>query len=436
MTINLIRYLLETTLVWAALLIFYRAVLQGSDRWRLRRAYLLVSFLLGVTMPLLPSIHLHASAAARLPARLIDYMVPAASAAAQPSAAAAPALSYGQLALLVWLGVAALILGMSLYRLARHLRPAAGHGETFAGFRVVRSPTVNSPYAALGRIYLPLSLPPELERTALLHEAAHLRHGHFRERMLLLVGTALCWFHPLAWVYARLLAEVHEYEADAAVVREVPAKTYGRQLLHATLAPRPVLGLFSSPIKKRITMLTDSLPTHRLRPRHGTLLLLLLTALLFACTGEDLGEELVPNSAARDFSLPALQNDDTAPVPLNDEFPTFLHGFYSQVRYPSVAREARATGTVSVAARLTRDGEVESVSVTPAGAEGTPGNEALVVIGYSDTPGDYTVPATADHGLREEVERAFRAIGPFRPATSEGQPVPALLKFDVRFGIE
>ena len=111
------------------------------------------------------------------------------------------------------------------------------------------------------RRYLPTGLDPALEHTALLHEAAHLRHGHFYERLLLIVSCCALWFHSLVWMYARWRGTVHEVEADAAVAREVVVGTCGRQLLHVMLAPRIVPALFSSPLKQRIAMLTRPMPS-------------------------------------------------------------------------------------------------------------------------------------------------------------------------------
>ncbi|MGB3800544.1 MAG: M56 family metallopeptidase [Lewinella sp.] len=433
----LIPYFLEATLVWAALLVFYHFAFRHSSAWRTRRGFLLIAFGLGCGIPLLPSIALGGPVAvAQLPADLFAYLVPAVETGSDPATTGPTNYSWATLSLIVWLTGVVVGLGATVYRLAIHLRPVAKISERFQDYRVIRSLLVHSPYAAFGRIYLPEALDPELERMALLHEAAHLRAGHPYERLLLLAAAIVLWFHPLVWIYTRLLGEVQEFEADSVVAREVSPKIYGRQLLLATQSPGLVPALFSSPVKKRITMLTQPTTPHQVRAIHWTVLILLLGTLIVACTAEDLGDEIIPTAEAREFSLPELHNDQTAPVPENEEYSTFLHGFYAQVRYPAPERNAQKTGNVSVELHLSAEGAITYLGTEVVRESTSSNEETLVVIGYSDTEPQAPSVATAEDGLDEEVERAIRSIGNFKPATQNGEPVASVFKFGVRFGLE
>ncbi|WP_116106861.1 M56 family metallopeptidase [Lewinella sp. IMCC34191] len=439
MTFNILQYLLEATLVWAALLVFYLFVFRRTTDWRTRRGFLLAAVLAGVVIPLLPSFPVGSSAGVtQLPAHVLAYIVPAGGVDSNGGTSAGAALSWSDFGLTVYLAGLVGGIGLTVYRLAVHLRPAAKTEERFRGYRVVRRVMVRSPYAAFGRIYLPADIDPELERTALLHEAAHLRAGHHWERLLLTIATVILWFHPLVWLYSRLLGEVHEYEADAAVLREVPPKTYGRQLLLATQSSTLVPALFSSPLKKRIAMLTQQ-TNRRLRAAHWSVLFLLLGSLVVACTAEDLGADMIPAPEARVFTLPDLQNDETAPVPENMEYPTFLHGFYAQIRYPDVERNMGQVGTIATEVRLSAEGEIVDITSEIIGGTKAAGPESFVVVGYTENsqrPDFDPVITIPEYGLDEEVERAVRSIGKFRPATKDGLPVPALLKFEVQFSLE
>ncbi|MBO4525719.1 MAG: M56 family peptidase, partial [Bacteroidales bacterium] len=53
----------------------------------------------------------------------------------------------------------------------------------------------------------------------LLHEKAHIEFGHSIEVLLVNVLSALQWFNPAIWMLRADLQELHEYEADDAVLR-------------------------------------------------------------------------------------------------------------------------------------------------------------------------------------------------------------------------
>ena len=432
--------LIEATLVWLVLLLFYALAFRGNRQWAAHRRFLLFALALGAVLPLLPSVQLGGSvAAARLPADLLSFVVPAG--VGEASAAPATVATFGwPEVLLVIYGMGFLVgIGVAVYRLALLLRPVAQKEERHHGFRVVRSSSVRSPYAAFGTIYLPARLDPELECAALLHEAAHLRAGHPYERLAVLLVCLLLWFHPLPWLYARLLARVQEFEADAAVIGRLPIRDYGRQLLRATQAPSLVPALFSSPIKERITMLIQSNNTRRFRAAHWTVLLLLLASLFVACAGDAVTDELAPIGEAKVFNLEMLQHDENAPKPTNAEYPTFLHGIYSTIRYPEQDRNGGVVGTVAVEVSLSSEGEITAVKTELAGREGRAEVEDLVVTGYADrgAAADFAeVVADDAHGLHEEVDRAIREIGKFKPATENGVAIPSTLIFDVKFNLE
>ena len=52
------------------------------------------------------------------------------------------------------------------------------------------------------------------------HEQAHIRNRHSVDVLLVQLVCALQWFNPAAWALKRSLQEVHEYEADAAVLAD------------------------------------------------------------------------------------------------------------------------------------------------------------------------------------------------------------------------
>lgn len=114
------------------------------------------------------------------------------------------------------------------------------------------------------------------------HEQAHIRNRHSVDVLLAQLVCALQWFNPAAWALKRSLQEVHEYEADAAVLADGEnERQYQICLVQAALGGR--IGFVTSNFadcstKKRITMMrtSQSSPFVCLRA------LLMLPVILFA----------------------------------------------------------------------------------------------------------------------------------------------------------
>jgi hypothetical protein len=285
----------------------------------------------------------------------------------------------------------------------------------------------------------------DLENTALIHESSHLRARHHYDKTLLTLGSILLWFHPLMWAYQRLLATVHEYEADAAVLQQVPARTYGLQLLHCSLGPARGLGLFSSPLKQRIEMITNKTSGRKLRfiPLFG--LCLLLLSLAIACS--DVAEDV---HSPRSEEIPGLELivGDPEDVITPDEFPkpagleaeaptweTLMRGIYQEVRYPAAARKAGETGLVRLLVNISASGAVTNVTTIGMEAivdEDTSNN--LVVVGHSDVEkAEQEITAAP---FTKELDRMINALAPFTPAQLDGKPTAVQLTFDVQFKLD
>ena len=94
----------------------------------------------------------------------------------------------------------------------------------------------------------------------LTHEQAHTRLRHSLDVIFTSVVTLFQWWNPAAWLLCRELRQVHEYEADEAVIKEhVDVKQYQLLLIRKSVGDQ----LFSmannfnyQSLKKRIRMMT------------------------------------------------------------------------------------------------------------------------------------------------------------------------------------
>lgn len=155
---------------------------------------------------------------------------------------------------------------------------------------VLVSSRLVSPCSWMHWILLPeqtLTRPQEL-RTILLHEQAHVRFGHSWDMILAEVTARLLWFLPFVWMVRRELSDVHEFEADQAVLQAGVAQTaYDAVLVAQATGTRlqPVVNAFNqTQVKARLAMMYVKASSRRSQLKALWMLPLMgVVVLLFAC---------------------------------------------------------------------------------------------------------------------------------------------------------
>lgn len=93
----------------------------------------------------------------------------------------------------------------------------------------------------------------------IIHEKAHILRKHSLDVLLADIFTAMQWFNPAAWMMREDLRSIHEYEADAQVLKSgIDAKQYQLLLVKKAFGAngRSVSNNFNhGKLKKRITMM-------------------------------------------------------------------------------------------------------------------------------------------------------------------------------------
>lgn len=99
----------------------------------------------------------------------------------------------------------------------------------------------------------------ESGRAILLHEKAHIRCGHSADVCLVALCEVMQWFNPFVWLLSSSLSDVHEYEADAEVLKnDIDARSYQMLLIKKAVGSSSYTFANSfnhSLLKKRITMM-------------------------------------------------------------------------------------------------------------------------------------------------------------------------------------
>ncbi|MBK7408326.1 MAG: M56 family metallopeptidase [Saprospirales bacterium] len=174
-----------------------------------------------------------------------------------------------------------------LYRVSALIR--SGKKTRFREFTLVESHRVSTPFSFLGFLFWNPNhdYDPTEWQTVRAHEYAHIRQGHSVDLLLLEIIGIFCWWCPFWYGYNRALRNVHEYLADAVVIRQTPTREYGQLLIRQCLSqPAPALahGLrHHSQLKNRIAMMTKSNSSRMALAKYVTLLPL-LAVLTVACS--------------------------------------------------------------------------------------------------------------------------------------------------------
>ena len=127
------------------------------------------------------------------------------------------------------------------------------------GIKIVVVDSKVSPFSWFGYVVMNREDYDMGSKTIVMHEKAHARLGHSYEVMLCNAMIMFQWYNPAAWLMKRELQDIHEYEADAAVLSEgIDAKQYQMLLIRKSVGERAFLlanNLNHNSLKKRIKMM-------------------------------------------------------------------------------------------------------------------------------------------------------------------------------------
>ncbi len=127
-------------------------------------------------------------------------------------------------------------------------------------YRLVRTRENHPPFSFLALLFLSKLqlLSKEDEAKILEHERAHIKGKHSLDILFIEFIKLVFWWNPIIHLYKKELTIVHEYLADAAVLRQTAVKPYGHLLIRQSLSGQPVAlaNNFQSQIKNRIHMMT------------------------------------------------------------------------------------------------------------------------------------------------------------------------------------
>jgi len=266
-------YLIISTISLAMMVAIYRLVLSNSADHRFNRFVLLTSLALAALLPLV-HIDMRTTEQTGVMNIILDEFSLFASG---PSAQVSQPEPQTHLGLMDWLWIiymtgVVICLIRVVIGIIRSEMICRSRGCTLEdGSHLVITDRNCSPFSWRNTIVMSRRDYENSADVIITHELAHIHLHHTADMIIAQVFCAMQWFNPAAWMLKHSLIEVHEFEADAAVLgMGVDVKRYQICLLRSALQGRFAVTVNSFAdcfTKKRIVMLKKSYSSPRERLR-------------------------------------------------------------------------------------------------------------------------------------------------------------------------
>lgn len=340
-------------------------------------------------------------------------------------------------ALIVYAVVALLLVARLLYmyvRIVAILRSGVREDISLYGVKSRARLTVHSadykPFSWFGWMSISRTDLDECGREILTHEAAHVQCRHSFDILFADIIIILQWFNPMAWIMKSLLKDIHEYEADSAVLTAgVDAKSYQLLIIKKAVGARlySIANSFNHSLtKKRITMMYKEKSSLW---RCTKALYIVPLAVLAACSfsspkseTEDKGNEKIVNTAtdgeisnldvqvSRDgkevVEVFDVRKDPEVAAEYPGGTPALMRFLSTKVKYPKEAEKRGEQGKAYVQFVVKSDGNVDYVQVAK---------------------------SSGSKVLDDEAVRVVKSMPRWTPAKQDGENVNSMLTLPVAF---
>jgi beta-lactamase regulating signal transducer with metallopeptidase domain len=334
----------QTTVIALAGIVIARLLRRAPAHLRFRLVALtLVASVAAPVMTIIPRVQSSLPRVAQAAAPLRDIVLTphAAVMASQPIVNRSAA---GAIAVIYLAG--ALLAAFRLLQAARRTRRLLAGSHPFAdGVRI--SDDITSPVTIGRTILIPRSLEgSELLPAALAHERTHVRRRDFAVNALLQLIALPLWFHPIAALLRREIAELRELACDEEAARQSSPRAYAAALIRiASMSAHGdfALGMASTSIERRVATLRQP----RAHSRVNTVLAILAIAIIpfglfAACTRTSITPAIARPALSGKWTIVPSESNFGANVPPG--YQTFKQTIVQDARGISVQQHRVANG--------------------------------------------------------------------------------------------
>jgi len=240
----------------------------------------------------------------------------------------------------------ALLAAFRLLQAGRRTRRLLVASQPFAdGVRI--SDDITSPVTIGKTILLPRSLEgSELLPAALAHERTHVRRRDFAVNALLQLIALPLWFHPIAVLLRREIAELRELACDEEAARQSTPRAYAAALVRiASMSAHGdfALGMASTSIERRVATLRQRRAPSRIVTILAIIAITIIPFALFAaCSRTSITPAIVRPELSGKWTIVPSESNFGANVPPG--YQTFKQSITQDARGISVKQHRVANG--------------------------------------------------------------------------------------------
>ena len=273
-------------------------------------------------------------------------------------------------------------------------------------------------------------------REILTHEQAHIDLRHSWDVLFLGLVTLFQWWNPAAWLLSRELRQVHEYEADEAVLNQgVDVKQYQLLLIRKSVGDQ----LFSmannsnyQSLKKRIRMMTMNKSSRWNRLRALAVVPVIALALLAFANTKSVAAVVTANGQ-QDRAVQSTMQSPVAVERNAEAQVTNESNPQSETIYKSVEQMPMFPG-----------GEIElikylsqNIQYPPEAAKNNVQGRVILqfVVDKTGQVGEVKVVRSVSEELDAEAVRVVKTLPKFEPGRQDGKPVAVWYTLPVSFNI-
>lgn len=295
-------YFIKVVMLQLLFLIGYDLFLKKETFFNWNRVYLICSSLVSFILPFIKIESFHNAVPQ-------EYTIFLPAIVLTPEKTVAPIEATWNWFLIIGISISCLLFVYKITQLVR-LR-FQGHFVKHNECTIIIIPKSTLAFSIFNYVFIGADIHEAKLEDILSHELVHVREKHSIDLLYFEVLRILCWFNPLVYVYQKRISELHEYIADAEIVKHKNKSDYYEKLLAEVFQTQH----FSftnqffkhSLIKKRISMLTKQKSREILKLKYLVLIPLLLVSLVYSSCEDSSIADVEGNATATEISSKEVQ---------------------------------------------------------------------------------------------------------------------------------
>ena len=440
----LLIYQIKVGLCLIAFYLLWKLLLSRETFHRFNRVALLTVMVLALVLPWI-RLTLDATVQVAKPMVVLEDLLvtPGGAAAAQQTSLSWSVMDFATLAYFIGVAMALAWFLHSQWSLHRLLKQ--GRRESLPdGITLHIVPGDQSPFSYFKHIVISEQDYRDNPHEILTHEQAHIGLRHSWDVLFMSVVTLFQWWNPAAWLLGRELRQVHEYEADEAVLNQgINAKQYQLLLIRKSVGDK----LFSmannfnyQSLKKRIRMMSMNKSSRWNKLRALAVVPVIALALLAFANNKSVAAVMTAGvqqdrAVQSEIQSPELAKVEAAPladdVKAKDQASQDTEPQSDNKVYKSVEQMPRFPGGEVALMRYLQ----ENIKYPPEAAKNDIEGRVIVqfIIDKTGEVGEVKVVRPISEELDAEAVRVVKTLPKFEPGRQDGEAVSVWYTLPISF---